>query len=161
MNHFLPASFFAWCHDSAIGDWINTSVWAFAIIETFHILAITLLLGTVIVMDLRLLGVGARRQSTAELAGELAPYTIGALVVLVVTGIPMFMSQAIRYSQSISFVVKMALLVIALVFHFTIYRHVTTSSESRNAWSRRVAGFISLTCWLGVALAGRSIAFLP
>ena len=55
MIRFLPAAFFAWCHDSAISEWINDSTWAFAIIETFHILALTVLLGTIVALDLRLL----------------------------------------------------------------------------------------------------------
>ena len=161
MKRFLPGAFFAWCHDSAISEWINDSVWAFAIIETLHILALTVLLGAIITLDLRLLGIRSQRQSTAELARELAPYTLGALVLLIVTGIPMFMSQAIRYSQSVSFLVKMTLLVPTIAFHFTIYRSVTLASVSERARFGRLAASLSLVCWLGVALAGRSIAFLP
>jgi hypothetical protein len=158
MIRVLPASFFAWCHDSAISEWINDSTWAFAIIETLHILALTVLLGTIIAMDLRLLGVRSRRQSIAELASELAPYTLSALVVLIVTGVPMFMSQAVRYSQSVSFFVKMTLLVVTVAFHFTIYRNVTMGERARFG---RLTASLSLICWLGVALAGRGIAFLP
>jgi len=161
MIRFLPAAFFAWCHDSAISEWINDSTWAFAIIETFHILALTVLLGTIVALDLRLLGVRSSRQSTAELAKELTPYTIIALVVLIVTGIPMFMSQAIRYSQSVSFLVKMTLLIFTIVFHFTIYRNVTMAGIGKRGRSGRLAASLSLICWFGIALAGRSIAFLP
>jgi hypothetical protein len=161
MNQFLPGSFFAWCHDSLIGEWINDSVWAFAIIETFHILALTVLLGTVIVLDLHLLGVRTRRQSTGDLARALRPYTIGALAVLIVTGVPMFMSQAIRYSQSVSFLVKMTLLVLTIGFHFTVYRKATLGGAGERTGFGKVAASLSLVCWLGVALAGRGIAFLP
>ncbi len=161
MIRFLPASFFAWCHDSAISQWINDSVWAFAIIETFHILALTVLLGTIVALDLRLLGVRTTRQSTAELARELAPFTAMALVVSIVTGIPMFMSQAIRYSQSVSFLVKMTLLVLTIAFHFTIYRNMTMASASKGGGFGRLAASLSLMCWFGIALAGRGIAFLP
>jgi len=161
MIRFLPASFFAWCHDSAISEWINTSVWAFAIIETFHILALTVLLGTVVALDLRMLGIRSYRQSTAELAQELMPFTVAALVVLIVTGIPMFMSQAIRYSQSVSFLVKMTLLVLTIAFHFTIYRNVTMANGDVRGRIGRLAASLSLMCWFGVALAGRGIAFLP
>lgn len=161
MIQFVPAAFFAWCHDSAISGWINDSTWAFAIIETFHILALTVLLGTIVALDLRLLDLRSSRQSTAELAEELMPYTIMALVVLIVTGIPMFMSQAIRYSQSVSFFVKMTLLVLTIVFHFTIYRTVTMAGIGTRGRSGRLAASLSLMCWFGVALAGRGIAFLP
>lgn len=161
MNQILPGSFFAWCHDSLIGEWINESVWAFAIIETFHIIALTVLLGTVIVLDLHLLGVRTRRQSTSDLARELRPFTVAALIVLIVTGVPMFMSQAIRYSQSISFLVKMALLLLTIAFHFTVYRKATIASAKERTIFGKIAASMSLACWLGVALAGRSIAFLP
>jgi heme/copper-type cytochrome/quinol oxidase subunit 4 len=160
MNQLLPGAFFAWCHDSAIGEWINDSVWAFAIIETFHIIALTVLLGTIIALDLHLLGIRTRRQSTRELARELAPYTAGALLLLIVTGVPMFMSQAIRYSQSVSFLVKMLLLVLTITFHFTVYRHATRA-EGKSATYGKLVASLSLACWLGVALAGRGIAFLP
>jgi len=161
MNRLLPGAFFAWCHDSLIGDWINSSVWAFAIIETFHIIALTVLLGTVIVLDLHLLGVRTRRQPTQELAKELWPYTLAALAVLVATGVPMFMSQAIRYSQSISFSVKIALLVFTIAFHFTVYQKATIGSAGPRTRFGNVAASLSLICWVGVALAGRGIAFLP
>ena len=136
-------------------------MWAFAIIETLHILALTVLLGTIIGLDLRLLGVRSRRQSTADLARELAPYTLGALVLLIATGIPMFMSQAIRYSKSVSFLVKMTLLVLTIAFHFTIYRKVALAGVTERPRFGRLAASLSLMCWLGVALAGRGIAFLP
>ena len=161
MNRVLPAAFFVWCHDSAISEWINDSMWGFAIIETLHILALTVLLGTIIAMDLRLLGVRSGRQTTAELANELAPFTLSALVLLIATGVPMFMSQAIRYSQSWSFFVKMTLLVFAVAFHFTVYRNVTMGGVKERPRFGRLAASLSLICWLGVALAGRGIAFLP
>jgi hypothetical protein len=160
MNRFLPGAFFAWCHDSAIGEWINDSVWAFAIIETLHILALTLLLGTVIALDLHLLGIRTRRQSTRELARELMPYTVAALLLAVATGVPMFMSQAIRYSQSVSFLVKMLLLMVTVTFHFTVYRKATLG-PGNGVTAGKVVASLSLACWLGVALAGRGIAFLP
>ena len=161
MIQLLPGAFFAWCHDSWIGEWINNSVWAFAVIETFHIVALTVLLGTIVVLDLQLLGVRTRRQSAQELASELRPYTNASLGLLVITGIPMFMSQAIRYSQSISFLVKIVLLALALLFHYTIFRRATTGTLVRGRRFDTVAASVSLICWLGVALAGRGIAFLP
>lgn len=160
MKQFLPGAFFAWCHDSPIGEWINDSVWAFAVIETFHIIALTVLLGTVIVLNMHLIGIRMRRQSTAELARELTPYTIAALALLFVTGVPMFMSQAIRYSQSISFLVKITLLTLTVAFHFTVYGKATMMQDRNPGYGKFMAS-LSLACWLGVALAGRAIAFLP
>jgi len=161
MDQLLPRAFFDWCHDSPIGEWINNSTWAFAIIETFHIMALTVLLGTIIVMDLRLLGIRARRLTVESLAKELRPYTLAALVLLVATGVPMFMSQAIKYSQSVTFFVKMVLLAMTVGFHFTVYTKVTMADANEGTWFGRLAASVSLACWVGVALAGRGIAFLP
>src|SRR5579871_4783521 len=87
---FLPSDFFQWCQHTWIGRFEAESLWAFAIIETIHILGLTVLLGTLLVVDLRLLGLGMRRQSVPELSKELAPLTLGALVLMIFTGVPLF-----------------------------------------------------------------------
>src|SRR6266700_2774606 len=122
----LPATLFEGCESSLLGHWIKYSKWDFAILETFHIIGITVLLGSTLVVDLRLLGFGMRRVSAAELATELAPWTRGALAFMVATGIPMFLSEAVRMSLNTPFLIKMILLSLALAIHFTIHRRATS-----------------------------------
>ena len=105
----LPPSFFEWCESSLLGHWIKYSKWDFAILETFHIIGIVVLLGF-----------GMRWQTAAELATEMLPWTRVSLLFMLSTGIPMFMSEAVRLSFSGPFFVKMILLSLALVIHFTI-----------------------------------------
>jgi len=96
----IPLSFFLWCEKTHLGLWIKNGTWTFATIETIHIMALAVLLGTLVVVDLRLLGFGMLRQSPSYLAQLMAPWTYGTLVVMVLTGICMFVSEANRLSQS-------------------------------------------------------------
>ena len=156
----LRVSFFEWCMATPLAVAINRSSWAFAAIETVHIIALTVLLGTTLAVDLRLLGIGMRQQPAARLAAEFAPWTMTALLVMLCTGVPMFMSQAVRYSHSVPFFYKMALLLVASTQHFTIHRKAAAAGAIEDSWFDRLAGCLSLICWFGVALAGRSIAFI-
>lgn len=158
--NFLPASFFRWCQHTWIARYQADSLWAFAVIETIHILGLTVLLGTLLAMDLRLLGLSMRRYPTGQVARELTPLTLGALGLMVLTGIPMFMYQAIRYSTSTPFFIKMMFLLVAVSLHFTIHRKAIGQGINENARMGKVSACLSLACWLGVAFAGRAIAFV-
>ena len=156
----LPRWFFPWCEKTAIGSIIQHSRWSFAIIETIHIMALALLLGTFLIVDLRLLGYGMRRQSVAEVAKQFGPWSWRAFVVMVATGIPMYLSEAIKLSTSGPFFYKMAFLCLGVLFHLTVHRKATNSSVNVSTGLAKVAACLSLICWLAVALAGRAIAYL-
>jgi uncharacterized protein DUF6644 len=155
----LHPSFFRWCERSLLGHTIKYSQWDFAILETFHIIGIAVLLGSILVVDLRLLGFGMRRVSAAELAGEFRPWTGAALVLMFATGVPMFLSEAVRMSLNSPFFVKMILLSLALAIHFTIRSRATRRGAEDSGFGK-LAACLSLLSWLSVALAGRAIAFL-
>jgi Family of unknown function (DUF6644) len=159
--NFLPRWFFEWCQATWMGRWEAESKWAFAIIETIHILGLTVLLGSLLVVDLRLLGLGMKRQTVAELARDLAPVTLGAIIVMILTGTSLFLYEAIRLSTSGPFFLKMVFLSLALVVHFSVHRNAIATAGRRNVWFGKLAACLSLACWLGVALCGRGIAFLP
>src|SRR5579864_5373699 len=120
LQHVLfPSSFFQWCEASFIGHWIKYSRWDFAILETFHIIGITVLVGSVLVVDLRLLGFGMRQVPASQLAREFEPWTLTALAFMLATGLPMFLSEAVRMGLNGPFFFKMLLLGLALLIHFT------------------------------------------
>ena len=100
-----------------------------------------------------------RRVSVAELATEFRPWTWAALAFMFLTGIPMFLSEAVRMSFSSPLFVKMILLSVALAIHFTI-RSRATPPGAENAGFARLAACLSVASWLCVTLAGRAIAFL-
>src|ERR1700674_2427947 len=88
LQHILPLWFFPWCERSLIGRMIQQSRWSFAIIETIHIMALAVLLGSFLIVDLRLFGLGMRQQSVAEVAKQFGKWSWVAFAVMVSTGIP-------------------------------------------------------------------------
>jgi hypothetical protein len=135
--------------------WVSKSTWGFAILETFHIVGLTVLLGTIFVINLTVLGVGMR-QPAGRLARELAPWTIAGLLVMIGSGVPMFMSSAVGYASSVPFLIKMTLLTSAIALQVAI--HSVPRMYDGTAWGK-LAACLSLVCWFGVAYAGRAISF--
>lgn len=155
MNHFLPNSFFEWCVNMPLARLISGSMWGFAVLETFHIVGLTVLLGSILVVNLRILGFGLR-QPAERLARQVAPWALAAFVVMVSSGVPMFLSAAVTYSGSIPFVIKMTLLASGILLQAAI--HWKSGMYAGSAAGKLVAS-LALVCWLGVAYAGRGIAF--
>jgi len=156
-SSLLP--FFQWCESTWLGTAIRDSRIAFPVIETFHLFALTMLLGSIVVMNLRLAGFMMRRQPVSQVARDLAPWTLSGLLVMLLTGTMLFLSEAMKCYANPSFRVKMMILFPAIIFHYTIYRKMTQPDEVRVLWGRLVAGF-SLVLWFGVGLAGRAIGYL-
>jgi hypothetical protein len=145
--------FFQWCDSSWLGTTIRNSQVLFPVIETFHLFALTVLLGTTIVLCLRLFGVMFRSQPFPELAGNLRPWNLWSLAIMLFTGVLLFSSEAVKCYGNDSFRAKMIFLFTALVFRFTVYPKLTHS------WGKLAAG-VSLVLWFSVGLAGRAIGFL-
>ena len=152
--------FFEWCENTGVGNAIRSSLWLFPVIESFHLLALALIGGAVLVVDLRLLGFALRRQPVAQLAQDAQPWLVGGLVVMVASGLLLFTSEAIKCYYSPAFWTKMTFLLPALVFTFTVRRKVAAAHETRvkPLWSRLVA-LVSVTLWSVVGAAGRWIGF--
>jgi hypothetical protein len=152
--------FFQWCDQTAIGAAIRDSVWLFPFIESFHLLALALLGGAVLVVDLHLLGFGLRRQPVRELATELHPWMLTGLAVMIVSGVLMFLSEALKCYESPPFQLKMLFLFLALLFTFTVRRRVTLADDTpRRPFRSALVALVSLTLWTGVGLMGRGIGF--
>ena len=160
-GRILPGWFFWQCENTLPGSWFKHAQWFFAIDETFHIMALGMLIGTLVIVDLRLLGFGMRRQSVSQLAGlscDRGP--LFGVALMIVTGIPLFMSEAVKLSRSSPFFYKMIFLFCAVTLHFTLHRKAIAASGTQGSGLGKLAASLSLICWLGVALAGRAIAFL-
>ena len=120
-----------------------------------------MLLGTTLILCLRLLGVIMAKQSVPELAGELAKYTASGLALMLSSGALMFVATAVRNYGNTSFWVKMIFLAAALIFHFAYFRKVIRMEDLGMArWHGKLAAWGALILWFGVALSGRSIGFL-
>lgn len=152
--------FFQWCEASAVGHAIRTSPWAFAVIESVHLLGLAAIGGAVLLVDLRLLGLGLRRQPVAQVARDAQRWLVGSLVVMLSTGVALFLSESIKCYYSTPFWVKMTSLLLAIVFTFTVRRKVALADEvrMRPIW-RKVVALVSLALWFSVGASGRWIGF--
>jgi hypothetical protein len=158
MEPLLP--FFKWCDGSWLGETIRNSQTLFPIIETFHLFALTILLGTTIIVSLRLFGVMFRSQTVPDLAREIRPWNRWSLGVMLVTGSLLFTSEALKCYGNTSFQAKMLFLFAALAFHFTIFRKVTSGEWRTSVLWNKFTATASLALWFSVGLAGRGIGFL-
>ena len=155
---FLP--FFEWCGETAVGIAIRDSLWLFPVIECVHLLALAMLGGAVLVVDMRLLGLGLRRHPLAELAREAQPWLVGSLLVMLVTGVLLFTSETLRAYYSPPFWWKMRLLLLAMLFTFTVRRKVLRADDaSGQPLFGKLVAVVSLSLWFGVGFSGRWIAF--
>jgi hypothetical protein len=153
-----------WLHDSAIGTSIRESTYAFPIIETAHVLGITLLVGTIAVVDLRLLGILFRRERVSSIVRQVLPLTWSGFVVMFVSGFLLFWSEAEKAYVNPVFRIKLLLLLLVglnpLIFHSTIYRRVAAWDDALVApLQARVTAVLSLTLWSATIVAGRAIAY--
>jgi hypothetical protein len=150
----LPA--FEWLQGTHIGETIRHSAALIALLEIVHLIGLALLIGTILMVDLSLLGRGIGRQPVSRIARELRNWTIAGLAIMLASGPLILTSEAVRCYKTPAFWVKMALLALAITFHFTIHRRVV-QADPPGASAKAVAR-VSLALWFGVALAGKGIA---
>lgn len=132
--------------------------WLFPVIQSVHIIGLAMLVGTICLVDLRLLGVGTRGPAVGNLASALAPWTSGGLITVLITGPLLFGSDLTRYVSNPAFVLKMGLLAVALAAHFTLHRSAVRDEELLNPAKQKFVAVLSLILWSSVVLAGRAIA---
>jgi len=137
---------------------IRGSVWLFPAIEALHLLALATLGGTILMVDLRLMGAGLNTQPTVAVERDARPWFLGALAVMLATGVPLALSEAVKLYDKPSFWVKMAALALALAFALAVRVWLVKRVEAGSpaAWA---TAMLSLTLWLTVAVAGRWIGF--
>jgi hypothetical protein len=142
--------FFQWMNDLAVSKAIGESIWIFPLVQAIHLVFLALFAGALLIVDLRLLGLGMREQSVAKIARDARPWMIVGLIGLVVTGMPQLMQNAMREYFSEYFWIKMYVLPIALIYTFTIRQRVAMAEESRVAPAMsKLAGLASILLWIG------------
>jgi hypothetical protein len=143
---------------------IRESTWMFPTIETAHVLAVTLMVGSVVMVDLRLIGLAHRDRTLTELAHEILPWTWLSFAVAVLSGGALFSSAAVKYAGNFDFRAKLVLLVLAglnmAVFHLGAYRDAPSwKGDMKLPGAARFAGALSLLIWGAVVAFGRWIGF--
>jgi hypothetical protein len=151
--------FFEWCETSWLGRLVGDSVWAFPVLEAIHLLGLSLLGGALLVVDLRMFGIGLTDQPIAELARAARRWLLIAIGVMAATGIPLFLSEAVKCYHNPSFWVKMTALPVALTYTFLIRERRTRRPSLGTSAESRLLAFGSLAVWSTVAAAGRWIGF--
>jgi len=154
-------------------DWLGNTPWsvsllestyAWAFLESTHVLTLALFVGSAVMMDLRLTGVAFRGVPASSFTGRLLPWTRAGFAVMAVTGVTLFYSAPLRYYYNLFFRVKIVLLVVAglnvWLFHSRIHRRISEwDDQLRPPRAARVAGFVSLIVWTGVVFSGRLVAY--
>jgi hypothetical protein len=152
-----------WLQDLKFPTEIRESDWLFPTIETVHVFALVLVVGSIMTVDLRLLGFANRDRPFSELAAEMLPWTWVAFLVAASAGLMMFSSKALIYYGNIPFRLKMCCLLLAginmLVFHWLGTRHLAAWDRKEPPRLAKFAGGASLLLWAGIVAAGRWIGF--
>jgi hypothetical protein len=156
--------FIASIGQSSLAEAIQFSPTAFPWIESTHVLALSIVVGAILIVDLRLIGIGAHRRGARRLIVELLPFTWVAFVVAVVSGGLMFISNASMYWDSSVFLAKMVAIALAglnmAVFHLTAHRRIADWDEViPPPAAARLAGVVSLCLWVVIVFLGRWIGF--
>jgi hypothetical protein len=142
---------------SQIGTAIKESLWLFPAIEAVHLLALSLLGGSLLMVDLRLLGTGLTRQPIAAVERGARPWLVVAVITLIGTGTLIGMSEALKLYDKDAFWVKMSALAAALIFTFGV--RLPLARRNISGPSAKALGAVSIALWLTVAIAGRWIGF--
>ena len=147
---------FTWLEKSALGQGIQSSLYYFPIIECFHLLGLATLGGAVLLVDVRLLGWGLRRQSAAQLQQDIQPFMLGSIALMIFTGFLLFVSEATKCYYHPAFWFKMSNLALALIFTFTWQKKTLQSGSGIN---QKLTALVSIALWTGVGIGGRWIGF--
>lgn len=151
--------FWLWLEYLPVAGHIGATWW-FPLMESIHVVSITLMLGAILMLDLRVLGLAANSYAVSRMSKELVPWSATAFLVATLTGIAMFITRASVHVLNPAFQIKMLLIVLAginiAIFHLRIFRTVPQwDTSTKSPSSARIVAGASLFLWCGVMLAGR------
>lgn len=152
--------FFKWCDDTWLCNAIKATTWVFPLTETIHILALVVLLGSILLVDLRLLGLGIRKFTPSQIYAELRTYIGWGLAIILVTGWLLFMAEPLKAYDNMAFLPKITLLFSAILFHYTLFRKASSINTPYIPVIAKFAALVSLILWFGIGVAGRAIGFV-
>jgi hypothetical protein len=146
--------FAKWSEATPLGRMIRNSEYAFPMIEFVHLAALAVIGGAVLIVDMRMLGFGLKKTPVAQLAKDAQPYVTGSLIVMLLTGVALYSSEATKCYGSAAFWIKMVSLLLAMIFTYTIKKRTAARD-----YESRLVGATSILLWFGVAWGGRWIGF--
>jgi len=148
---------------TGLGRFMREALWAYPAAETFHIVGLALLFGSIAIVDLRLLGAG-RRVPVGPLIAHAVPWSLAGFALAATTGLMMFTAHASDFLNEPVFILKMTLIVVAGVnaaaLRLGAFRHAATWPQDTAPPARvRTAAALSLLLWVGVIACGRLLAY--
>jgi len=154
-------AFLDWCSHTATIVYIRDSSYGMPAVQSVHLVALTMLLAAMLVLNLRLAAVSMMDWSLPAVERQLRPWAIGALTLVVGSGTLMFIGNPPKYLANAAFLFKMAALALAVACQFVVLRRFFTSDPAIRRRPINVAiAVLSLTLWFSVGWAGRAIAFV-
>ena len=161
--HQLQA-FIAYFEDSGLADNIRENDLLFPLIESIHVLSICLVVGSIFVVDLRLLGLASIRRPVGRVINGVLPLTWSAFAMAVASGSLLFISNATKYLANGYFVAKLFLILAAglnmAIFHAISARDLPRwENQTAPPLRARLAGGLSILLWVAVVACGRWIGF--
>ena len=148
-----------WLQYSAPLHNMRESPWFFPVVATIHLMGLALIGGSVLVVDLRLLGLGLRNQPVATVALDAERWLRRGLAVMITTGILLFMCFATKYYYLTFFWVKMAALTMVIAFTFSVRRRMVMTDNAGASLRSKLVALVSILLWTTVAVGGRYIGF--
>ncbi|MBM3769973.1 MAG: hypothetical protein FJW27_01540 [Acidimicrobiia bacterium] len=153
-----------WLEALPLSARIGESAW-FPFLESIHVVASTFLFGSILMLDLRLLGRASVSHRISRIVAEIVPWTLAAALLAVLTGFPLFSTRATHYAHNIAFQIKIVLLLLAatnmLWYHLRTARTIASwDTAPKPISAARFAGMCSVFMWIGVMLSGRWVGHL-
>ena len=160
-------SLLEFCQWLAATEWsiaLHESLYMYPLVESTHVVALCLFVGTLTMVDLRLLGVAFRGVPMSEMTSRMLPWTVAGFVIMTATGIALFYAIPVRTYQSLFFRIKVVLLIVAginaWIYHRRSHRSVASWDDApKPPRAARLAAGVSLASWAGVIVMGRMIAY--
>ncbi len=156
--------FLHWLSDTPFSVTMRESIWAEPIVETVHVLTLTVFLGFVLLLDLRLLDVAMRRWRVSQVFGQLNVGMFAGFAVMLVTGLLLFSGDPVTFFSTIFFKLKMIMLALAgvnvFLFNMTLGRRMAEWDQApRTPVAVKAVALVSLVLWVLIVSAGRAIAY--
>lgn len=153
-----------WINDTAWSVALRESLFVWPIVEATHVITIMLFFGTIVMVDLRLLGAAFTTVRMSEMTARILPWTVAGFILMLVTGALLFYAKPIVYYHSLFFRMKMVILLISLA---NIYLHHRRARKYASDWDEaaappaavRASAALSLTGWIAIVITGRMIAY--
>ena len=159
-----PLAFSQWLNETPLSLYLRNSDYPFFVIETVHVIALGFSVGTILWVDLHLLGIAMRRERVADVIGQFERPAVIGFVVMFISGFLLFLAEPYKAYITTAFRLKVLMLVLTGLnvwyFHSKVYPSVADSSDARCLpWSAKMVGLVSVALWVGIIIAGRWTAY--